>query len=1405
MLKQIYNWKRFWCPRAGNINLSDGGYLYDPDSEFGSYYNPDVVSFESIAEFPCLVLLGEPGIGKSETMKSHWKSICNRPGTMERECLWIDLRAYQTDIRLCQAVFENQTFRAWLDGTHVLHLFLDSLDECLLRIDTVAALLIEELRKYPLERLYLRIACRTLDWPASLEDGLSQLWGSDSVKVYELVPLRRIDVAEAAKANGLDPETFLLKINHMEAVPLAIKPVTLEMLIKTSKTGQFPSTQAELYLQGCRLLCEETNQSRRDAKLRGDYTADQRMAVAARIAAVTIFANKYAIWTGIDQGDVPEEDVTIRELCGEIENIDGRHFEVSEAAILETLATALFSSRGSNRIGWSHQTYAEFLAAWYLVQRGVTPSQIMSLIVHPGDPGGRIVPQLHELAAWLAGMKPEVFREIMKADPEVLLRSDVATTDLKDRAALVDELLRLYDEEKLLDRNLDIRRGYKKLAHPSLAGQLYPYISDVNKGIVVRRVAIDIAEACELKELQEEFVHIVLDPSQPLPIRVNAAYAIYRIGDDKSKEKLKPLAVGEVGEDPEDELKGCGLLAVWPAFLTADELFAILTPPKRENFLGAYALFLSQELIQHLQPGDLPVALNWVAEQQPTDLLLSRFEDLEDKIMLRAWDFITRPDVLKAFAKAILSRMKNYYGVVRSHPALERFKNELSNNDGKRRRILEVIVPMLKNPQEDFIWLVGTETPVALSKDLPWMIDHLQESEPENQKAWAHLIERVFDSRESIHAEAVYYASQVNHILVEMFSWFLEPVQLNSPQAQRMKESYLEREKWLNHRQCRPLLKPPPGERIAALLDECEAGNSTAWWRLNMEMTLQPDSTHYGNELEADLTTLPGWVTADTMTRQRFIEAAKRYILEQDPATSEWLGKNILHRPAFAGYRALLLLMQEDPSFLVNLSPDNWRKWAPIIIAYPLPSNLKKESPHTALINMAYQYAAEEIIETLITLIEQENREHDHIFIIHKVHGCWDDRIANALLVKVKSRELKPKCMGCLFGDLLDHKVGEAREFAETLITLPIPMDEKERERAVIAACVLMEHTDDAGWPVVWPAILQNTEFGRQVVSNIAYDSDLHGVPIVQKLAEEQLADLYIWLAGQFPYSEDPIHEEAHWIGPRGSIAEWRDSILAYLKNRGTHEACVAIRRIAHQLPELEWLKWTVLEAEAATRRRTWIPLRSREVLKLTSNHELRLVQNGDQLLDVLIESLNRLENMLHSETPAVIFLWNEIPGNKYRPKDENSLSDSIKIYLDQDLRQRGIIFNREVEIRRGLGSGFGERTDIHVDAFVRGPHGEVFDSVTVIIEVKGCWNPHLNNAMKTQLVDRYLKDKRCRHGLYLVGWFNCAQWDDADYRKRHSPKINIGEARRQFEAQARELSQQGVRIKAFVLDTALR
>jgi len=1407
MSTPIYSWKRFWCPRTGQISLADGGYLTDPKAEWGHVYNLDVVSFEAIANTPCLVFLGEPGIGKSHAMQAERDAIDSRIRVEGGETLWFDLRAYGSEERLVRGLFANPVFESWARGRHALHLFLDSLDECLLRIDNLGILLTDELKKYPTDRLYARIACRSADLPRTLEDGLRRLWGQEAVGVYELAPLRRVDVAEAASANGLDPSAFLREIDRMGAVPLAIKPVTLNFLINVyRRSSSFPSTQAELYLEGCRRLCEETSESRRDAGRVGALSADQRLAIAARIAAVMIFANRYAIWTGIDLGDVPEEDVAVRELCGGREGDEDVPIEVTDGAVREVLGTGLFSCRGEDRMGWAHQTYAEFLGARYLVQRRLAVPQMMDLIVHSGDPEEKLVPQLHETAAWLSGMMPQVFQEVMQRDPEVLLRSDVATAEPEEQARLVKSLLRLYAEEKLLDRDWDLRRGYRKLVHPNLAAQLGPYISDVRQGLVVRRVAIQIAEACDVKALQEDLVGIALDGSQPHAIRVNAAYATGRIGDPLVVARLAPLAIGEAENDPDDELKGCALEALWPTHLTAEEVFRLLNPPKDEALIGAYRMFVRDHLVQNLKPSDLPAALRWVEVRPLRHELPHPFEKLVDSIMAKAWEHLDAFGVFDAFARAALSRLRHLEAIVDERHSPE-FRSALIGEDEKRRKIVERIVPLLSEPAKDAIDLVFARPPLVLSKDLPWLVERLRAAESgKDRDAWGHLIMRSFDWQDAGHLRVVVGARARHRLLADAFPRLKLFVALHCPALLRL-AGRLRKTRFGERTRKRVVLKPPPAERIRRSLRECESGNSAAWWRLNLEMTLEPDSTHYGDELEADLTVHPGWKAADPATRLRIIRAAKRYLIEQDPATQKWLGTNIWHRPAWAGYRALRLLFQEIPSEFSALTVEVWRKWASVVLAFPE----RVEAVRRKLVAEAYQYAPADILEALMVLIDKDNRDysdvsdHSDISIVRAVEGCWDDQLGNRLMLKVGDDHLTPSSMGSLLSVLLEHKVAQANSFAESLILpgLP-PRGDVGRARAIVAARALLIHADDAGWATIWPVMQTDREFGSEVVSALAETSSRGAERWPQRLTEHQLADLYVWLVRQYPYADDVTQAGAHWVGSRERVGMWRDSILQHLKGRGTPAGCEAIRRIGREFPELDWLKWTLADAQDLARRRNWMPARPRDVLQLAGDQEKRLVQSGEQLVEVLLESLKRLEAKLQGETPAAIDVWNEIGKAAYRPKDENRLSDYVKRYLENDVGVRGIIVNREVEIRRGAGS-IGERTDIHVDAVVRSSSGEVFDSITAIIEVKGCWHPELYHAMETQLVNRYLKDNRCQQGLYLVGWFNCDQWDPSDERSKRAPQISRDEAQQRFDAQAADLSAAGPYVRALVLNTAIR
>jgi len=442
-----FPWKRFWCRRENVFSLGDRGFLSDPEGQHGNILNPNLTTFDELQSVACLALLGEPGVGKSWSLSADVNAYLQQSPGMPT--IRLDLRRFSSEDRLYRTLFEDETFLQWAKGDYDLHLYIDSLDECLLRIDSVAALLADEIPKYPLDRLKLRIACRTASWPPLLEKALKSGYGENLFAATELVPLRRVDVLQAATLSGItDPDSFLARVDELHITSFAIKPVTLKMLLDTfQREGDLPGNVVDLYEKGCSILCEEQNESRRASRRTGDLSPRDRVAVASRIAAATQFGNRFAVWTGTDAEGVPEEDVAVGDLVGETEPSDSS-VNVTHNAVLETLGTGLFSSRGQERLGWSHQMFAEFLAARYCFVHELPIEQLRSLVFHPRR--RRVIPQVREVASWIALRNDELFAEIAEFDPEVLLGSAAPSLSNEQRRVLADALLRSCDKSEVL-------------------------------------------------------------------------------------------------------------------------------------------------------------------------------------------------------------------------------------------------------------------------------------------------------------------------------------------------------------------------------------------------------------------------------------------------------------------------------------------------------------------------------------------------------------------------------------------------------------------------------------------------------------------------------------------------------------------------------------------------------------------------------------------------------------------------------------------------------------------------------------------------------------------------------------------------------------------------------------------
>ena len=1408
---KTYPWKRLWYPRGGTIDLSDSGFLVDPETEYAKYVHSDAVPFNKIDHFPCLALLGEAGIGKSTAMENIRAELEETIKSTDNQVLYLNLNEYGDEYRLIKDIFECKLFRAWIDGDHILHLLLDSLDECKIQILKAGRILANQFRNHKdrLERLRVRISCRAADWSEVLEQSLPELWGKDNFSAYILAPLLRKDVGAALEAESLDARQFFSELERTEATPLAIKPITLKFLLSAFQNhGRFPKSKIGLYEIGCKRLCEEQNPDRRDlgAIGMGNLTVDERLTIASRIAAIVVFCNKHTIFTGssIEMNDNVE--VTFSMLAGLEEGIGSTQLVIKEDSVREVLGTGLFTPRGAGMMGFAHQTYAEYLASRYLRIHSVEADKVLALLRHPGDPTERITPQLYETAAWIAGRDKEVFKAIANNDPQVLLRSDAEAYTEEDRAMIVHTILETLHSRQDIARGWDIRTLYSKLKHNNLANQLRCWVIDKSKHEIARYNAIDIAHACNIKELQRDLVSIGLDHEEQEDLRVRAIFTLSQIGDSETRGGLRTIALGQTEGDPSERIKGCALLAVWPDHITASELFENLTLPKSRYGVSFYTTFIGGEIVKHLKVSDLPIALRWLATK--VEHILDRFYgwQLADDLMIKAWDHMDDPGIFLALVDTCIGFFNSYKALVHDEEKANR-NSTLFNDSEKRRRLAKAII--YKSNDRSIRFELGNTWPHLIRiDDFDWCIQELTSciSQPLEAR-WAELVWFLFHwaGRTPSQCDSILELRKKSDHLRNESDSFFSPVRLGSSRARKMRRAY--KRKLKRQRKEEPkLLDWLPKDRIEHILNRIEKGEYSLWWILIREMTLEDTSTDYYATFETDITKLPGWQNSDYNTRSRILEAAIDYLNSLEPFEEEPLYEGKGDTGNESVFQAFLLLMNLRFEVLEVFNATVWSHWVPVFFLYGVGD--EKEAQKN-LIYMAYKKVPDRVVNVSSIFIHHQLWQGTHSSALEIMEGIWDRRIRDTIYGMLGDAGGKPYYWGQLLAALVRHNDSDAVKLAKEKLKLPLPQENIEKEFSKHAALVLVSYQPDASWSLIWPVIQEESNFGRDLVTKIAQSRIYNFSGFISKLKEMEIADLYILLIQEFPFSEH-FDYSADSPPPEGhSIVELRSSLLSFLKNSGTPTSCKAIEHITEGLPEIDWLKSVLVEARQNALRQTWIPLQPDELIKITSQPGYQLVRNASELQELLVEKLNLLEHTLQGETPAAIELWDNFGPDskkkKFRPKDENDFSDWVKRNLAPELKTQGIVVAREVEIRRGTGSGTGQSTDIHVTAIVPGIASDTFDQVRVIIETKGCWHAELQNAMKTQLVDRYLEDNQCRHGIYLVGWFNCDHWADEDDRKNKPPKWSIQEARDFFTDQAEELSTPELSIKAVVINTTLR
>ncbi len=127
--KRQYAWRRYWTAPGQNI---DDGFFPD-ESSWIFARSTESYHLAHLVEDPCLVLLGEPGLGKSHAIDDAVAQM-RRTGHLVHT---VDLGAYDDGPSLIGAIVSSPTWRLWRESDEPLLLFLDGLDEALLHVKAI--------------------------------------------------------------------------------------------------------------------------------------------------------------------------------------------------------------------------------------------------------------------------------------------------------------------------------------------------------------------------------------------------------------------------------------------------------------------------------------------------------------------------------------------------------------------------------------------------------------------------------------------------------------------------------------------------------------------------------------------------------------------------------------------------------------------------------------------------------------------------------------------------------------------------------------------------------------------------------------------------------------------------------------------------------------------------------------------------------------------------------------------------------------------------------------------------------------------------------------------------------------------------------------------------------------------
>ena len=441
-----------------------------------------------------LILLGEPGAGKTEITKA----ICKASGS----------NFILADRLASEAPYD-------LSSSDKL-VVIDGFDEILAQSSNQPLeVILKKLHDKGIQKFIL--TCRAADWENIQNEQKVQSWFGKKPIIGHIQPLNDNEISSMVKSFGSYSDTgehFVIEAKKRGVLDLARNPQLLRMLLAAITENGWPNTKTKLYELACVSMAKEENpihQSLKPNRLENERLLE----VAGFICAQLLLSGKRGVNTnGLDDDIFPR-----------YQTLKGKNISVED--VKAVISSKLFRPTDSNSVEPAHRTVSEYLAARWIASalKNTLSKRRLDAIIYSR---GTVPTSLRGVHAWLATLDRNYTNQLVSKDPYGCLRyGDIEQFTTPQIRNLLSELQNLVKVDPYFrgdDWSIQVNSGFDR---PELKEDVVKLIQNENTSFHLSILILESLEGTKLaKSLHDDLHQLVLNDEKTFAERHRALSAI---------------------------------------------------------------------------------------------------------------------------------------------------------------------------------------------------------------------------------------------------------------------------------------------------------------------------------------------------------------------------------------------------------------------------------------------------------------------------------------------------------------------------------------------------------------------------------------------------------------------------------------------------------------------------------------------------------------------------------------------------------------------------------------------------------------------------------------------------------------------------------------------------------------